>query len=115
MEDNFKSSPLDNFKGTVTRKNNNVFNDKSSSNEIEDFGGSSNFSYFNDTPEVTSAFDEAFYNTGIDPDNINDNMNETLEERLKKMESARSSLQPPEKKVDNITELFQNDIEFKKH
>jgi len=115
MEDNFKSSPLDNFKGTATRKNNNVFNDKSSSNEIEDFGGSSNFSYFNDTPEVTSAFDEAFYNTGIDPDNVNDNMNETLEERLKKMESARSSLQPPEKKVDNITELFQNDIEFKKH
>jgi hypothetical protein len=115
MDESLKSSPLDNFKGTATRKNNSTFNDKGSNSEIEDYGGSSNFSFFNDTPEITSAFDDAFYITGIDPDNINENMNESLDERLKKMESARSSLQPPEKKIDSVTELFTNDNEFKKH
>jgi len=116
IDEKMKNSQLDNFKGTSTRKNNVVFNDSSNdTNEIEDYAGSSNFSYFTDTPEVTSAFDEAFYNTGIDPDNVNENINETIDERLKKMESARSSLKSPEKKIDNIEELFKNDNEFKKH
>jgi hypothetical protein len=115
MENNMKT-PLDNFKGTATRKNNMVFNDKSgNADDIQDFSGSSNFSYFNDTPEVTSAFDDAFYNTGIDPNNQSIDMNESLDERLKKMESSRSSLKAPEKKIENIDELFKNDNEFKKH
>ena len=108
------NTPLDNFKGTATRKNNQVFNE-SQENNIEDYGGSSNFSFFNDTPEINSAFDEAFYNTGIDPSSINDSVNESVDERLKKMEAARSSLKLPEKQVNNIEELFQNDNEFKKH
>jgi flagellar biosynthesis GTPase FlhF len=116
MDEKMKNSPLDNFKGTATRKNNVVFNDSNNDkNEIEDYAGSSNFSYFTDTPEVTSAFDEAFYNTGINPDNVNDNINESLDERLKKMESDRSTLKSPDKKIDNIDELFKNDSEFKKH
>lgn len=116
IDEKMKNSPLDNFKGTSTRKNNVIFNDSNNDkNEIEDYAGSSNFSYFTDTPEVTSAFDEAFYNTGIDPDNVNDNVNESLDERLKKMESARSTLKSPEKKIENIDELFKNDTEFKKH
>jgi len=116
MDEKLKNSPLDNFKGTSTRKNNVVFNDSNNDkNEIEDYAGSSNFSYFTDTPEVTSAFDEAFYNTGINPDNVNDNVNESLDDRLKKIESDRNTLKSPDKKIDNIEELFKNDSEFKKH
>jgi hypothetical protein len=115
-DEKIKNLPLDNFKGTSTRKNNVVFNDSDNNkNEIEDYAGSSNFSYFTDTPEVTSAFDEAFYNTGINPDNVSDNENESLDERLKKIESDRNVLKSPEKKIDNIEELFKNDSEFKKH
>jgi hypothetical protein len=116
IDEKMKNSPMDNFKGTATRKNNIVFNESNNDkNEIEDYAGSSNFSYFSDTPEVTSAFDEAFYNTGIDPDNINDNINESLDDRLKKIESDRNTLKSPEKKIDNMEELFKNDSEFKKH
>jgi hypothetical protein len=116
MIDENTMSPLNNFKGTATRKNNTVFNDSTCDlDDIKDYSGSTNFSYFNDTPEVTSAFDDAFYNTGIDPNNQSSDANESLEERLKKMESSRSSLQAPEKKIENIDELFKNDNEFKKH
>ena len=109
------NSPLDTFKGTATRKNTQVYNNSSSENNIEDYGGSSNFSFFNDTPEINSAFDEAFYNTGIDPASINDSLDESVEVRLKKMEAERGSLKVPEKQVNNIEELFKNDNEFKKH
>ena len=103
MEEQMKNTngPLDSFKNTATRKNNQVFNGDNSNNnknEIEDYGGSSNFSFFNDTPEINSAFDEAFYNTGIDPSSTNNiNDMESLEDRLKKIESSRSSLKLPEK------------------
>jgi len=112
-----KMSAADMFKNTSTRKSTQQFNDSQAypSNDIEDFGGSSNFSYFNDTPEITSAFDDAFYNTGIDPDSVGNEISETLEERLKKIESTRNQLKVPEKKLENIEELFQNDNEFKKH
>jgi hypothetical protein len=102
---------------TSTRKNTQIFNDSEAfpSNEIEDFGGSSNFSYFNDTPEITSAFDDAFYNTGIDPSSMNDVINDSLDTRLKKVESERNAIKVPEQKIDNIDELFKNDKEFKKY
>jgi hypothetical protein len=110
------NTPLDTFKGTATRKNTQVYNNNSSSeNNIEDYGGSSNFSFFNDTPEINSAFDEAFYNTGIDPASINDSLDESVEVRLKKIEAERGSLKVPEKQINNIEELFKNDNEFKKH
>jgi len=116
MEEQMKhaNSPLDSFKGTVTRKNNQVFNGDNETTEIEDYAGSSNFSFFNDTPEINSAFDEAFYNTGIDPSSVNEsNDMESLEERLKKMESSRSSLKMPEKTNETIDELFKNGIDSK--
>ena len=112
-----KMSPSDMVNKTSTRKPTQVFNDSEAfpSNEIEDFGGNSNFSYFNDTPEITSAFDDAFYNTGIDPASMNDVMLDSIDERLKKAESARNAMKAPDKKVENIEELFKNDSEFKKH
>ena len=112
-----KMSPAQMVSSTSTRKNTQVFNDSEAfpSNEIEDFNGSSNFSYFNDTPEITSAFDDAFYNTGIDPDSVNDAVNDSIDDRLKKATSARSEIKVAEQKVDNIDELFKNDNEFKKH
>jgi len=109
------NSPLESFKGTATRKNNQVFNGSGPENNIEDYGGSSNFSFFNDTPEINSAFDEAFYNTGIDPASVNDSLDESVDVRLKKIEAERSSLKLPEKQINNIDELFKNDNEFQKH
>ena len=112
-----KMSPAQMASSTSTRKNTQIFNDSEAfpSNEIEDFNGSSNFSYFNDTPEITSAFDDAFYNTGIDPDTVNDVINDSIDDRLKKVTSARNEIKVAEQKVDNIEELFKNDNEFKKH
>jgi len=112
-----KMSPAQMMSSTSTRKNTQIFNDSEAfpSNEIEDFGGSSNFSYFNDTPEITSAFDDAFYNTGIDPDSINDIVNDSIDDRLKKVKNSRNEIKVAEQKVDNIEELFKNDNEFKKH
>jgi hypothetical protein len=116
-EQNKKMSPSDVFKNTSTRKTTQVFNDSDAhpSQDIEDYAGNSNFSYFNDTPEITSAFDDAFYNTGIDPSSVNDAENESLDARLKKIESERNSVKIAEEKVENIEELFKNDNEFKKH
>jgi hypothetical protein len=112
-----KMQPNEMFNKTSTRKNNQVFNDSDAnpSQEIEDYGGNMNFSYFNETPEITSAFDDAFYNTGIDPSSINDDFVESLDSRLKKIESDRSSIKTPEQKIENIEELFKNDDAFKKH
>ena len=64
-----------------------VFNDSEAnpSQDIEDYSGNLNFSYFNDTPEITSAFDDAFYSTGIDPASVKDEMNDPLDVRLKKI------------------------------
>ena len=111
-----KMSPSDVFKNTSTRKMTQVFNDSDAnpSQEIEDYAGNLNFSYFNDTPEITSAFDDAFYNTGIDPASVTDE-NESIDVRLKKMESERNAVKIAEQKVENIEELFKNDDEFKKH
>jgi hypothetical protein len=107
LKTNAARSPLDNFKGTATRPPPKQYNssNQEESSEIADYGGSTNFSYFNDTPEIESAFDEAFYTTGIDPDKINED-SETLEARLKKMEAMRGSVAVPEKKIENIHELF---------
>jgi hypothetical protein len=112
-----KMSPNEMFEKTSTRKSNQVFNDSAAnpSQEIEDYSGNLNFSYFNETPEITSAFDDAFYNTGIDPAGYNEEASETLEARLKKIESERNAIKTSEKKVENIEELFKNDNEFKKH
>jgi hypothetical protein len=112
-----KMSAADMFKNTSTRKSTQQFNDSQAypSNDIEDFGGSSNFSYFNDTPEITSAFDDAFYNTGIDPDSVQEGVTDSIDVRLKKIESERNSIKAPDQKIENIEELFKNDNEFKKH
>jgi hypothetical protein len=116
-EQNKKMSPSDVFKNTSTRKTTQVFNDSDAhpSQDIEDYAGNLNFSYFNDTPEITSAFDDAFYTTGIDPSSVNDAENESLDARLKKIESERNSVKVADEKVENIEELFKNDNEFKKH
>ena len=112
-----KMSPADMISKTSTRKNNQVFNDSEAnpSQEIEDYSGNLNFSYFNETPEITSAFDDAFYNTGIDPSSMNEEMTESVGERLKRIENERSAIKTPEQKIENIEELFKNDNEFKKH
>ena len=104
---NSSKSQLDNFKATATRAPQKQYNSsqQGETNEIADFGGSTNFSYFNDTPEIESAFDEAFYTTGIDPDKINED-GETLDARLQKMEAMRGTISAPEKKIENIHELF---------
>jgi len=104
---NSSKSQLDNFKATATRSPPKQYNSsqQEETGEIADFGGSTNFSYFNETPEIESAFDEAFYTTGIDPDKINED-SETLDARLKKMEAMRGTISAPEKKIENIHELF---------
>lgn len=116
-EMNKKMGPSDAFKNTSTRKMSQVFNDSEANptQDIEDYSGNLNFSYFNDTPEITSAFDDAFYSTGIDPATVADAENETIDVRLKKIESERNSVKITEAKVENIEELFKNDDEFKKH
>lgn len=105
------------FNKTSTRKNNQVFNDSEANptQDVEDYSGKLNFSYFNETPEITSAFDEAFYNTGIDPSGVNDEFVESIDVRLKKIESERGSIKAPDQKIENIEELFKNDDAFKKH
>jgi hypothetical protein len=110
-------TPSEMVNKTSTRQNNQVFNDSDAnpSQEVEDYGGNLNFSYFNETPEITSAFDDAFYNTGIDPSSMNEDFVESLDARLKKMESDRGAIKAPEQKIENIDELFKNDNEFKKH
>jgi hypothetical protein len=115
-EQNKKMSPSDMFKNTSTRKMNQVFNDSEANptQDIEDYSGNLNFSYFNDTPEITSAFDDAFYSTGIDPASVKDE-NDSIDIRLKKIESERNAVKIAEQKVENIEELFKNDNEFKKH
>jgi len=112
-----KMTPSEMVNKTSTRQNNQVFNDSDAnpSQEVEDYGGNLNFSYFNETPEITSAFDDAFYNTGIDPSSMNEDFVESLDARLKKMESDRGAIKAPEQKIENIDELFKNDNEFKKH
>jgi hypothetical protein len=116
-EMNKKMGPLDAFKNTSTRKMSQVFNDSEANptQDIEDYSGNLNFSYFNDTPEITSAFDDAFYSTGIDPATVADAENESIDVRLKKIESERNAVKITEQKVENIEELFKNDDEFKKH
>jgi len=116
-EANKKMSPSDVFKNTSTRKLTQVFNDSEAnpSQDVEDYAGNLNFSYFNDTPEITSAFDDAFYTTGIDPATINEDVNDTLDVRLKKIANERNAVKVAEQKVENIEELFKNDNEFKKH
>lgn len=116
-EQNKKMSPNEMVSKTSTRKNNQVFNDSEAnpSQDIEDYSGNLNFSYFNDTPEITSAFDDAFYNTGIDPASMNEVMTDSIDVRLKKIESERNAIKAPDQKVENIEELFKNDNEFKKH
>lgn len=107
QEKNLSKGQLDNFKATVTRSPQKQYNSsrQEETSEIADFGGSTNFSYFNETPEIQSAFDEAFYTTGIDPEKINED-SETLDARLKKMEAMRGTISVPEKKIENIHELF---------
>jgi len=107
QEKNSSKGQLDNFKATVTRSPQKQYNSSQQveTSEIADFGGSTNFSYFNETPEIESAFDEAFYTTGIDPEKINED-SETLDARLKKMEAMRGTISAPEKKIENIHELF---------
>jgi hypothetical protein len=107
QEKNSSKGQLDNFKATVTRSPQKQYNSSQQveTSEIADFGGSTNFSYFNETPEIESAFDEAFYTTGIDPEKINED-SETLDARLKKMEAMRGTISVPEKKIENIHELF---------
>jgi hypothetical protein len=116
-EMNKKMGPSDAFKNTATRKMSQVFNDSDAnpSQDIEDYAGNLNFSYFNDTPEITSAFDDAFYSTGVDPASVADAENESIDVRLKKIESERNAVKIAEQKVENIEELFKNDDEFKKH
>jgi len=116
-EMNKKMQPSEAFKNTSTRKSSQIFNDSEANptQNIEDYSGNLNFSYFNDTPEVTSAFDDAFYNTGIDPASVTDDMNDSIDVRLKKMESERNSIKVSEQKVENIEELFKDDNAFKKH
>jgi hypothetical protein len=116
-EMNKKMQPSDAFKNTSTRKMSQVFNDSEANptQDIGDYSGNLNFSYFNDTPEITSAFDDAFYTTGIDPASTADAENESLESRLKKIEGERNSVKIVDQKVENIEELFKNDNEFKKH
>jgi hypothetical protein len=116
-EMNKKMGPSEAFKNTATRKMTQVFNDSDAnpSQDIEDYSGNLNFSYFNDTPEITSAFDDAFYSTGIDPASVADAENESIDVRLKKIESERNAVKITEQKVENIEELFKNDDEFKKH
>jgi hypothetical protein len=116
-EQNKKMGPSDAFKNTSTRKMSQVFNDSEANptQDIEDYSGNLNFSYFNDTPEITSAFDDAFYSTGIDPGSVADAENESIDIKLKKIESERNAVKISETKVENIEELFKNDNEFKKH
>jgi len=116
-EQNKKMGPSDAFKNTSTRKMSQVFNDSEANptQDIEDYSGNLNFSYFNDTPEITSAFDDAFYSTGIDPASVADAENESIDIKLKKIESERNAVKISETKVENIEELFKNDNEFKKH
>ena len=116
-EMNKKMGPSEAFKNTATRKMTQVFNDSDANptQDIEDYSGNLNFSYFNDTPEITSAFDDAFYSTGIDPATVADAENESIDVRLKKIESERNAVKITEQKVENIEELFKNDDEFKKH
>ena len=111
QDDHLKKTPLEQFKGTSTRAppkqytSNGLSGENEPKNDIQDYGGSTNFSFFNEETEIKSAFDDAFYTTGIDPDKINED-NETLEAKLKKMESMRGSIAAPQKKVENIHELF---------
>jgi len=118
IDEQYKNmQPSDMVNKTSTRKNNQVFNDSDANptQDIEDYGGNVNFSYFNETPEITSAFDDAFYNTGIDPSSINTEVEEPLDSRLKKISTERNSIKTSEQKVENIEELFKNDDAFKKH
>lgn len=112
-----RMSPADMFNKTSTRKSSQVFNDSDAnpSQDIEDYSGASNFSYFNETPEITSAFDDAFYNTGIDPSSMNEEFTDSLDARLKKIEGERNSIKVAESKIENIEDLFKDDNEFKKH
>jgi DNA repair exonuclease SbcCD ATPase subunit len=111
QEDQMKKTPLEQFKGTATRappkqySSNGLSGENEPKNDIQDYGGSTNFSFFNEETEIKSAFDDAFYTTGIDPDKISEDT-ESLETKLKKMESMRGSIAAPEKKVENIHELF---------
>lgn len=111
QEDHMKKTPLEQFKGTATRappkhySSNGLSGENEPKNDIQDYGGSTNFSFFNEETEIKSAFDDAFYTTGIDPDKISEDT-ESLETKLKKMESMRGSIAAPEKKVENIHELF---------
>jgi hypothetical protein len=111
QDEHLKKTPLEQFKGTATRappkhySSSGLSGENEPKNDIQDYGGSTNFSFFNEETEIKSAFDDAFYTTGIDPDNINED-NETLEAKLKKMESMRGSITAPQKKVENIHELF---------
>ena len=111
QDEHLKKTPLEQFKGTSTRAppkqytSSGLSGENEPKNDIQDYGGSTNFSFFNEETEIKSAFDDAFYTTGIDPDNINED-NETLEAKLKKMESMRGSIAAPQKKVENIHELF---------
>jgi hypothetical protein len=118
MEEQQKNNmPKEIFNKTSTRKPNQIFNDSEAnpSQDIEDYSGNLNFSYFNETPEITSAFDDAFYNTGVDPSSMNDVISDSLDSRLKKVENERNAIKVPEQKIDNIEELFKNDNEFKKY
>ena len=111
QEDHMKKTPLEQFKGTATRappkqySSSGLSGENEPKNDIQDYGGSTNFSFFNEETEIKSAFDDAFYTTGIDPDKISEDT-ESLEAKLKKMESMRGNIAAPEKKVENIHELF---------
>ena len=115
QDEHLKKTPLEQFKGTATRappkqySSNGLSGENEPKNDIQDYGGSTNFSFFNEETEIKSAFDDAFYTTGIDPDKINED-NETLEAKLKKMESMRGSIAAPQKKVENIHELFNQEM-----
>jgi len=115
QDEQYKKTPLETFKGTSTRappkqySSGGLSGENEPKNDIQDYGGSTNFSFFNEEQEINSAFDDAFYTTGIDPEKINED-NESLEARLKKMESMRGSISAPEKKVENIHELFNQDM-----
>ena len=115
QDEQYKKTPLEAFKSTATRappkqySSSGLSGENEPKNDIQDYGGSTNFSFFNEEQEINSAFDDAFYTTGIDPEKINED-NESLEARLKKMESMRGSISAPEKKVENIHELFNQDM-----
>ena len=115
QDEHLNKTPLEQFKGTSTRappkqySSNGLSGENEPKNDIQDYGGSTNFSFFNEETEIKSAFDDAFYTTGIDPDKINED-NETLEAKLKKMESMRGSIAAPQKKVENIHELFNQEM-----